>query len=233
MNPWLAFLLSSAFEGALALKHRKDLDKSGITEASRVAQGIRSVPLGDIKHLLGFDLPAMRSALLFPFPDPAGGFMSHVRMKVFPTVVKVRRGRRSRYVPEDELQPDDERLETLKYVQPKGSEPRLYFVRSVLPLVMDAAVPLYLVEGEKKALAAAQLGLAAVGFAGIHGWHVGDSRGLLADFARLPLGGRVIEVVPDGDVSSNAAVENGAADFAEALERLGARVHIKLLPVAA
>lgn len=33
-----------------------------------------------IGRLLGFDIAEIRSALLIPFPDPAGGFMDHVRM---------------------------------------------------------------------------------------------------------------------------------------------------------
>ena len=64
MNPWLAFLLSSAFEGALAPAHRADLDKSGITEASRVAQGIRSMPPSDFAKLLGFKVPAAVTSLM-------------------------------------------------------------------------------------------------------------------------------------------------------------------------
>ena len=235
MNPSLNFLLSPIFDGALAPAHCADLAKSGLTEPTIRAQRICSVPPSPsmLHGLLGFDLPAMRSALLFPFPDPAGGFMDHVRMKIFPTLVKVRRAGRSRYVPEDELQPDEHKLETLKYVQPKGSEPRLYFVRSVLPLVMDSSTALYVLEGEKKALAAAQLGLAAIGIAGIHGWHASGVRQLLADFARIPLVGRMVELVPDGDVATNQAVQAGAADFADALHHVGAHSRIVLLPVAA
>jgi hypothetical protein len=43
----------------------------------------------------------------------------------------------------------------------------------VLELVYFSDEPLYLVESEKKALAVAQLGLPAVAFCGIEGWHVG------------------------------------------------------------
>lgn len=214
-HPHLEFLLSPVFDGALAPAHRQDLAKSGITEATRSAQGIRSVPPSDFDHLLGFRVPAaVTSLLLFPYPDPAGGYFDMFQVKLFPA-----------------LEAGDGR--TVKYLQPRGSAPRLYFVRSVLPLVMDPTVPLYLVEGAKKAMAAAQLGLAAIGFNGIQGWHVRGSRALLEDFARLPLRGRRVKVMPDGDVQTNPAVERGAAELADTLEQRGARARIVLLPVTA
>ena len=54
MNPTLEFLLSSIFASGLAPAHRADLEKSGITEMTRLAQGIRSVPPSDFHRLLGF-----------------------------------------------------------------------------------------------------------------------------------------------------------------------------------
>jgi hypothetical protein len=92
--------------------------------------------------------------------------------------------------------------------------------------------PLWVVEGAKKSLAVAQLGLPAVGFEGIEGWHVGGSRELLPDFAVVPLCGRVVELVPDGDVRTNPNVERGALGFAEALQARGARVRVVILPTA-
>ena len=61
-----------------------------------------------ITKLLGFDIPAIISGLLFPFPDPSGGFMRHIRLKVFPTLV-------------------DRSGHAIKYLQPKHSGVRLYF----------------------------------------------------------------------------------------------------------
>ena len=215
MNPHLNLLLSAVYAGALAPAHRADLEKSGISDALRMEQGIRSVPPSDFDRLLGFRVPAsVTSLMLLPYPDPAGGYVDLFQVKLFPPLVNVAG-------------------HPTKYLQPRRSRPSLYFVRRVPPLVMDPAIPLYLCEGAKKALAGAQLGLAAVGFAGIHGWHTRGSRHLLADFARFPLAGRTVEHVPDGDVATNPAVEAGAADFGEALEAAGACPRIVLLPVAA
>jgi hypothetical protein len=215
-NPHLAFLLSAIY-GAGAIepkKQRPDLDKSGITEASRISQGIRSVPPSDFDRLLGFQVPAVESLMLIPYPDPSGGYFDSFQVKLFPPL-------------------KDSDGHTTKYLQPRGSRPRLYFVRSVLPLVMDPAVPCYFIEGAKKTIYAAQLGLAAVGFNGIHGWHERGSRDLLDDFDRIPLRGRVVELVPDGDAASNPDVARGAAGFGRALVQRGAHVRMVVLPVAA
>jgi hypothetical protein len=215
MNPNLEFLLSRVFDGSLAPAHRADLDKSGITEASRIAQGIRSVPPSDLDLLLGFQVPtAVRSLMVIPYPDPDGGYFDAFQVKLFPAL-------------------EDRDGHKTKYLQPRGSAPRLYFVRSVLPLVMEPSAPLYVIEGAKKAITAAQLGLAAVGFNGIQGWHVRGSRALLPDFDRIPLEGRVVELVPDGDAATNPDVARGAAAFGQALIERGAEARIVVLPVAA
>jgi hypothetical protein len=137
---------------------------------------------------------------------PAGGFMDHVRMKVFP--------------------PLEAAKSTIKYLQPKRSGARLYFCLSVLEQVLSPETPLYLVEGEKKSLAVAQLGLAAVGFCGIEGWHRGGSPELLEDFDAVPLKGRSVQLVPDGDAQTNLNVRRGAMRFGQALSRRGARVEL-------
>jgi hypothetical protein len=217
MNPFLLEFLLSAVYGAgdLAPAHRADLDKSGITEASRISQGIRSVFPWDFHRLLGFQVPAaVQSLMLIPYPDPDGAYFDAFQVKLFPAL-------------------EDRDGHKTKYLQPRGSGPRLYFVRSVLPLVMDSRAPLYLIEGAKKAITAGQLGLAAVGFSGIQGWHVRGSRDLLADFDRIPLDGRVVELVPDGDAATNPDVARGAAAFGQALSERRADVCLVVLPVAA
>ena len=230
MNPHLEFLLSSVYSGALAPEHRADLETSGLTPETIAAQGIRSVPPSMIRPLLGFDFPpprqrrgdeappdparpVIRSALLFPFPAPGGGWMDHIRMKVFPALT-------------------DANGHTVKYLQPKRSQPRLYPCRSVLERVLAGDERLWFVEGEKKSLAVAQLGLPAVGFCGVEGWHVRRSRALLTDFARLPLARRAATLVPDGDVQTNPDVERAVSRFARALDARGAIVRIAVLPLA-
>jgi Domain of unknown function (DUF3854) len=211
VSPHLELILSRAYDGALAPEHRADLDKSGLRDDTIASHFIRSVPPHMIPRLLGFDVARVRSAMLFPYRAPAGGFAPLVRMKAFPPLVS-----------------DDG--QQIKYLQPKQSAPRLYFCVPAVREVLSGTEPLWLVEGEKKSLAVAQRGLPAVGFAGIEAWHAGGSRELLADFDAIPLAGRVVELVPDGDWQTNPNVERGVIRLAQALRARGARPRLVVLP---
>jgi len=211
MNPHLEILISGAYDGALAPEHRADLHKSGLTDATITGQFIRSVPPSMIPRLLGFDMPSVRSAMLLPFRAPAGGFLDHVRVKIFPPLT-------------------DAGGHTIKYLQPKASAPRLYFVASCLREVLEGEAPVWVVEGEKKALAVAQRGLPALGFCGVEGWHAGGERRLLADFDALRLRDRIVELLPDGDYQTNPNVKRAIQRFGAALTMRGARPRVVLLP---
>jgi hypothetical protein len=211
MNAALEFLLSRACDGALAPEHRADAGLSGLSDATIAAARLRSAPLASIPRLLGFDLPGARSAMLIPFRSPRGGFMDYPRVKRFPAAV----GRDGH---------------TVKYLSPRGASPRLYFAPMTLAAVCTGDAPLWLVEGEKKCLAVAQVGLPAVGFCGIEGWHVRNSRDLLEDFEAIPLVGRTVELLPDGDVQTNPNVERGVGRLADALRRRGAIPRLVVLP---
>src|ERR1700730_5790746 len=174
MNAHLTHVVSSVYAGALAPEHRGDLRKSGLTDATVSAHFIRSVPPHMIGRLLGFDVPEIRSALLFPFLAPTGGFVDHVRLKIFPPL-------------------EDADGHSVKYLQPRGVPPRLYFTVQLLHGGLDADTPLWALEGEKKSLAVAQLGRHAFGFCGVEGWHRSRSFDLLPDFAVMHLTGRIVE----------------------------------------
>jgi hypothetical protein len=207
----LEHLLSRVYDGALAPEHRADLEKSGLTGETIAAQYFRSVPPSMIPRLLGFDLSSVRSAMLLPFRSTAGGFMDHVRVKIFPPCT-------------------DADGHTIKYLQPKGAAPRLYFVTACLRDALEGDAPLWLVEGEKKALAVAQLGLPAVGFCGVEGWHRKETTALVPDFDALRLRDRIIELLPDGDYQTNADIKRAIQRFGGALLARGARPRVVLLP---
>jgi hypothetical protein len=214
LNPFFSFLLSDAYPGALHPDHLADLQKSSLTDETIRLQRIRSVPPVMIRRLLGVDLFSIRSAVLIPFPDPAGGFMDHIRVKIFPSV-------------------NDRDGHCIKYLQPRHSGSRLFFPLATLGQVLGGNNPVWLVEGEKKALAVAQLGLPAVGFCGIESWHAGGSRQLLADFDVLNLQDRVVELAIDGDVDINPNVQRAARRLADALRARGAQPRLVVLPAAA
>src|SRR5262249_42894046 len=152
----------------LAPEHLADLRHSGLTDDTIQLHRIRSVPPHMIRQLLGFDSKAIRSAMLIPFPDPRSGFMDHVRLKVFPPFSGAKNN-------------------TVKYLQPRGSAPRLFFCLATLRDALEGDGPLWVVEGEKKALAVAQLGLPSIGICGIEGWHRAAYPQLLRDFDPLRL----------------------------------------------
>jgi len=211
VNAHLELLISRAYDGALAPEHVADLRKSSLTDDTIAAQFIRSVPPSMIGRLLGFDLSDISSALLFPFRSPAGGFMDHVRVKIFPTLT-------------------DAEGHSIKYLQRRGSSPRLYFCAAVLDAALHGDQPLWMCEGEKKALSLAQLGLPAVGFCGVEGWHRKGSHQLLGDFDAIQLAGRIVEVVPDGDFQDNPHVRRAVCALGDALALRGARPRAVILP---
>lgn len=214
MNPHLAFLLSSVYDGAgLHPEHAADLRKSGLTDETIAAHKIRTVPPDMFDRLLGFQVPPPTlSMMLIPYYDLCGLIVPHIRVKVFPPIHDGADGH------------------TVKYLQPRSSSPRLFFPLAALDAVARGDGPLLVVEGEKKALAVAQRGLAAIGIAGIEGWHTRGSRGLLADFDAIPLMGRGVEIVPDSDFRTNRAVAAAVSGFATALAARGARARVVILP---
>jgi hypothetical protein len=210
----LDLLLSPLYAAALAPEHRTDLAKSGLTDDTIRQHRLMSVPPDLIPPLLALSeapLRDVRSALLIPFPHPVTGWMRHVRVKVFPSLVGL----------------DGH---TVRYLGPKGWPPRLYFPISATPAVLNVGAALWLCEGAKKALALAQLGFPAVGFEGIEGWHAKGTTALLPDFALIPMSERVVELVPDGDVQTNPDVRRGAERLAVALATRGARPRLVRLP---
>jgi hypothetical protein len=219
VNAQLEFLMSPVYSGALHPLHLADLRKSTLSDETITASGIRSVPPNMIAQLLGFDMPGVTSAMLFPFADPAGGWMDHVRMKIFPVLTR-EKGRGS-----------EKKTETIKYLQPKASGVRLYFPLATMRAACESMETLYVCEGEKKGLCVAQRdGVPVVALCGVEGWHAGGSHELLPDFDHIVLKGRVVKVVPDGDVETNINVAGAIWHFGAALDRRGARPELVHLP---
>jgi hypothetical protein len=112
----------------------------------------------------------------------------------------------------------------VRYLQPKGSPLRAYFPVASLDNLRDGVSPVYVTEGEKKALALAQLGLAAVGIGGIWCGCKKGTEQLIDDIATLPLKDRVVYIVFDYDAKASTRRESEAARtrLARALKAKGA-----------
>ena len=151
----------------LQADHFQDLRRSGLADGTLIAHRIFSVSPDAIPRLLGFDPKAVQSAYLIGPPGFRDGFF---RLKVFPSY-------------------RDQRGNLVKYLQPKASGTCLYTPVQDQSRLLDVRVPLWICEGEKKALCAAQLGLTAVGILGVEGWHAAGRRELLEGFDAIPLAG--------------------------------------------
>ena len=214
MNAHLDFLLSSVYDPTRLDHplHLADLRRSSLSDETIRLQKITDVPPSIIAELLGFAPWKITSAYLLPFADPRGGWMDHVRMKVFPSIA-TEQG-------------------TIKYLQPRRSGVRIFFPLATLPAVLHSSEPLYLIEGEKKALSVAQLGLPAIGISGVEGWHLAGSRDLHPDLDDVGLDGRVVNLVPDADVRTNESVHRAVHRLVAALGAHGvAEAKLVLVPV--
>jgi hypothetical protein len=212
MRAELDFLLSSIYDvGRVAHPaHLADLRKSGLSVPTIEQQKITDVPPHMIERLLSFPAPHIMSAYLIPFPDPRGGWLDHIRMKVFPSF--------------------ETEGGTVKYLQPKRSGVRVFFPLATLAAVLHSSETLFVVEGEKKALAVAQTGAPTIGICGIEGWHAGGSRDLHPDLDDVGLAGRVVKVVPDADYRSNPRVHAAVQGLGCALAGRGATPHVVHVP---
>jgi hypothetical protein len=126
------------------------------------------------------------------------------------------------------LRPHDSRKDkegkTIRYESPYGLPMQAYLVPWITSTeYLDTSNALYVVEGEKKALAVAQAGYLAVGIGGIWCWKI--SKGpILPDLEQLVGNGRRVYLVFDSESEERKQQENERAKQALAaeLQRVGA-----------
>ncbi len=123
-------------------EHLIDLRRSRLEDATIEHAGIESIRPHDIARELGQEAPHVSSAYRIPCPGTP-----FYRCRLFPPY-------------------KDKDGKTVKYLQKKGTAPRLYIPSLVQSMLGDPSVPLWIAEGEKKALRAAQDGLCCVGVGG-------------------------------------------------------------------
>jgi hypothetical protein len=187
--------------------HLKDLQKSGLTEDTITKANIHSVPPCDISKILGKTYADQVDSLL-AFPYSKNGFC---RYKLFPSI-KDREGHK------------------IKYFQPSGSGVHLYYPPGIEDSIADPSIPISFVEGEKKSLKGHQEGIVAIGTGGIWNFKDKGSNGLVADFDDIPLQGRPINLIPDGDYNKNKDVQKAVLSFAERLKEKGSTPYLISLP---
>ena len=192
--------------------HLEDLRRSGLSDETLAAAGIRSQSAGNVRTVLR--RKDVGASLEFPYPPLEG------------------RAQFSRFKPD--TPPLDKDGKSAKYLTAKGAGNRLYVPANLPPEVLkDAGVPLGFTEGEKKALKATQEGFPCLGLAGVWCWKTKGPDGKSAPLPELDdiaWKGRIVHLAFDSDVIGNLKVRRAEAALADELRRRGAVVQLVRLP---
>ena len=188
--------------------HLADLHLSGLSDDTILRSGIFSAPEAQVREILGY---GCGSGMVIPYYDVLnGGRIVLYRVRL------------------DSPGPDGKRYRT-----PKGTGNRLYIPPILDPAkITDPAVPIYVVEGEKKSLKAVQDGLCCLGLAGVWSWKTranGKSQPI-GDLDCVPWRGRVVTIVYDSDLATKAPVQFAEFRLAQELTARGAKVYALRLP---
>jgi hypothetical protein len=191
-------------------EHKRDLQASGIDLEFAAKSGVRSYTskesIDDLMAKCGwsFNHP-VKSIMLFSYPGT-----DHWRIKVFPPIQK-------------------KKGDIAKYLQAKGSPNRLYFPPGVDP---QADIPIWITEGEKKALKLTQEGFPCIGLGGVWSWRSGGKGyrpgcgRVIPDLDKVNWLDREVTIVFDSDAWSNMNVAKAEMTLAKELQSRGARVFI-------
>ena len=106
------------------------------------------------------------------------------------------------------------------------------FVHSAIRLreTADISTPLFIVEGEKKAAAAAQAGLSAIGIGGIWNWKAKDTWKGIEELQLMPFADRDVGLVFDSDTWTRDDLQHAVYALGKYLEFRGAKVSVYLIP---
>jgi uncharacterized protein (DUF927 family) len=192
--------------------HLADLRKSGLTDETIDKAGFASLRPCDIEKETGIRSLPVLSAYRIPFDT------GYSRFKLFYR----------------EEAPDGAKWP--KYIQKSGQQNRLYIPVLLELLLKDISRPLYITEGEKKSLKAAQEGIVCIAITGLWNWKRKGTDELVQDFDGIALKGRVVCIIPDSDwldLNSKGKPKNlkqAVERLAVALQLKGARVSICAMP---
>jgi P4 family phage/plasmid primase-like protien len=121
-----------------------------------------------------------------------------------------------------------------RYDQPEGAPPHLYLAPLKVDwaaVKADSTVPLYVVEGEKKAAALCKAGLAAIGVGGVACWRSKEYSGALPQWDEFAWSGRRVTIAYDADIVEKPDVAREERLLGAELTRRGAEVLRVRLPL--
>ena len=198
--------------------HLEDLRKSGLSDETIIQHGIKTIRPKDINKKVGYDIPGLVSAYEIPFPPFNDGYF---RLKAF-------------YAPGNEQYTDGRKKP--RYIQRKGSLNRLYIPLPVFTILNDTSQPLYITEGEKKALKGTQEGLPTIAITGLWNWKQRGNDELIDGFNIIAWEGRTVHVVPDSDWLESGKdgkprnLKQAVLRLCWKLQERGAKTNIVMLP---
>lgn len=180
-------------------EHREDLAASGITYKSAVSHKIHTVPPRHIDSLIKDS--RIHHMLAFPYFDIDGTTLRLTRYKVWP------------------------KIDGRKYFQGRGSISFVYFTKYFLNvcsqfLHISQGTPLYITEGEKKALALSQRGKPACALSGV--WNMSD-QGLEALEA---LNVKCLNYIPDSDVFKREDLKQSVIRLESKLSKINCKLEV-------
>jgi hypothetical protein len=178
-------------------EHLADLRKSGLSDETIEQAGLYSIRPNDIKKVTG--IAKVEHMLGIPYTP------EFTRYKVFPTNLKVQNKK-------------------FRYTQPTGSGVHVYVPPAARPILQDVAIPLGIVEGEKKVLKACQEGVMCVGLGGLWNWL--DAGRLTPELKEISWKGRQVTLYPDSDVWKRPDLLEAVYRLGQALEAEGAEVKV-------
>lgn len=189
-----------------------DLARSGITPDEAQRCGIYPVENARLTYI-GF--PRV-PALVLPYFDPRTRQPMTYDGKPFLRV---------RFLAE--VHNEDGKL--IRYSQPRDSGVHAYFCPAVdwTPLLDNAAIPLVITEGEKKAASACLRGIPTIGLGGVFNWR--EDGKLIPELADIAWAGRQAIVCYDSDAVDNPQVRHAELALCAELQRRGADVRLARL----
>jgi AAA domain/Domain of unknown function (DUF3854) len=195
----------------LLQNHREELRKSGLSEETIGRAGLYSAPPRQIDDLLGCGCGS--PGLVFPYTSLNGTSGAYVRVKL-------------------DRAPDPRK----RYRAPGKQGNHVYVPPLVAPSTLaDPSTPLWLTEGEKKALKACQEGLACIALPGVWSWRTRtgrvDGKSVpVEDLDHIAWQRRTVYVVFDSDLATNPSVRDAEHALAQELRRRGAQPMAIRLP---
>jgi hypothetical protein len=221
-------------------KHIQELRASGLNDDTIKLSGIYSATTEEAHKLLNRDID---NNDLQGLAIPYGQGYTRIKPDNPRKVTVAQKEAQDHAYAQDALYNDGGSQSIVKYESPIGQPARAYIPLAVCPAIADKTAPLWITEGEKKALLMCQEGLPTIALPGVScgedqaikkqhaddgGYH---SPVLRKDVAQYIAPNRDVTILFDSDVDRNLNVIKAAVKLAKMLRNEGANAQIAYLPI--